>query len=102
MTFMADYAAYLVNRLEVGTDGKTGYERSRGKKAKVLGVELGEKLMWERKPKDRGAVCQFNGFSKARVLGSAEWGLHYNLELQKRSNNRAPSTGVQHLPDRKI
>ena len=34
VTFMAEYAGYLVNRLEVGKDGKTAFERSRGKKAK--------------------------------------------------------------------
>ena len=28
--FMAEYAAYLINRLEVGKDGKTAYERCRG------------------------------------------------------------------------
>ena len=33
--FMAEYAAYLSNRLEVGKDGKTAYERSRGKKPTV-------------------------------------------------------------------
>ena len=53
VTFMAEYAAYLVNRLEVGKDGKTAYERSRGKRAKVLGVEFGEKLLWKTRPKDK-------------------------------------------------
>ena len=52
VTFMAEYAGYLVNRLEVGKDGKTAYERSRGKKAKVIGVEFGEKLLWMKRPKD--------------------------------------------------
>ena len=42
VTFMAEYAGYLVNRLEVGKDGKIAFEKSRGKKAKVLGVEFGE------------------------------------------------------------
>jgi hypothetical protein len=51
--FMADYAGYLVNRLEVGKDGKTAYERCKGKKAKVLGVEFGEKLLWKVKPKEK-------------------------------------------------
>ena len=30
--FMAEYGAYLLNRLEVGKDGKTAYERVKGKK----------------------------------------------------------------------
>ena len=44
--FMAEYAAYLINRLEVGKDGKTAYERCRGKRATVLAIEFGEKLLW--------------------------------------------------------
>ena len=51
--FMAEYGAYLLNRLEVGKDGKTAYERVRGKKGRVLGVEFGEKLLWKVRPKER-------------------------------------------------
>ena len=47
VAFMAEYAAYLQNRLFVGKDGKTAYERVKGKTAKVLRVEFGEKLMWK-------------------------------------------------------
>ena len=46
---MADYAGYLLNRLEVGKDGKTAYERTKVEAATVLGVEFGEKLLWKRK-----------------------------------------------------
>ena len=38
--FMAEYAAYLINRLEVGKDGKTAYE-------------FGEKLLWKVRQKNR-------------------------------------------------
>ena len=38
--------------MEVGKDGKTALERSRRKKAKVMGVELGEKLLWMKRQKD--------------------------------------------------
>ena len=47
--FLPEYASYLLNRLEVGKDGKTSYERTKGKKATVLGVEFGEKLFWKKK-----------------------------------------------------
>ena len=40
VVFMAEYAAYLINRLEVGKDGKTAYARCRGKRATVLAIEL--------------------------------------------------------------
>ena len=51
--FMAEYAAYLVNRLEVGKDGRTAYERCRGKKATVMAVEFGERLLWKVRPKNK-------------------------------------------------
>ena len=41
----------MVNRLEVGKDRKTAHERAKGRTARVLGVEFGEKLMWKVKPK---------------------------------------------------
>ena len=53
VTLMPEYAAYLMNRREVGKDGKTAYERSKGKKATVLGIEFGEKLLYKVKPKDK-------------------------------------------------
>ena len=49
VTFLAEYAGYLLNRLEVGQDGKTAYERTKGKAASVLGIEFGEKLLWKKK-----------------------------------------------------
>ena len=48
--WMAEYAALLLNRFEVGRDGKTSYERSKGKKANALGLDLGEAVLWRRKP----------------------------------------------------
>ena len=46
VTFIPEYAAYVLNRLEVGKDGKTAYERAKGKKATVVGIEFGEKVLW--------------------------------------------------------
>ena len=44
-----EYAAYLLTRAEVGADGKTAYERSRGKVAKLVGVEFAEGVLWKRR-----------------------------------------------------
>ena len=49
VSFIPEYAAYVLNRLEVGKDGKTSFERARGKKATVVGLEFGEKVLWRRK-----------------------------------------------------
>ena len=37
--------------VEVGSDGKTAYERSKDKKVKWLGVEFGEKVLFRKKAK---------------------------------------------------
>jgi hypothetical protein len=50
LCYMIEYAAYLLNRFEVGRDGRTSYERCKGKKAKTLGIEFGESVHWKRKP----------------------------------------------------
>ena len=34
-TFMAEYAGYIINRLDVEKDGKAAYERMKGKPAMV-------------------------------------------------------------------
>lgn len=49
VTFMAACGACLLNRLEVGKDGKTAIERCKGKSATVMGVEFGEKVLYKRK-----------------------------------------------------
>ena len=41
--FIPEYAAYLLNCLEVWQNGKTAYERTKGKKPTVLGVQFGSK-----------------------------------------------------------
>ena len=46
VVFIAEYASYLLNKLEVGKDGKTAWERSRGKRGAVMAVKFGEKVLW--------------------------------------------------------
>ena len=48
--WIVEYASYLMNRLEVGHDGRTAYERSKGKAGRVHGVEFGEAVLWKRRP----------------------------------------------------
>jgi hypothetical protein len=48
LAWLVEFAAVLVNRYEVGHDGKTAYERLRGKKSKLLGLEFGERLNYKR------------------------------------------------------
>jgi hypothetical protein len=41
-----EWAALVLNRYEVGKDGKTPYERCKGKKATTMGLEFGEAVLW--------------------------------------------------------
>ena len=47
--WLVEYASYLLNRCGVGSDGKTAYERIKGKAAHFADHEFGEILMWKRK-----------------------------------------------------
>ena len=49
ITWMCEYSMFLLNRLEVAADGKTSYERCKGKRANVMGLEFAEKVMWKHK-----------------------------------------------------
>ena len=55
--FIPEYAAYLLNHLLVGEDGKVPVERNRGKKRQIVGLEFGEKLLYHKK----------NGGKKAKM-----------------------------------
>ena len=50
LPWMVEYVAVLMNRFEVGRDGRTSFERCKAKKAKMLGVEFGEAVLWKRRP----------------------------------------------------
>jgi hypothetical protein len=52
--WITEYSSYLMNRMEVGHDGKTAYERCKGKSAKVNGIEFGEGILWKKKPQGGG------------------------------------------------
>ena len=47
VAFIPEYASYLLNRLMRGSDGKVPYERIKGKRPTVLGIEFGEKVMYK-------------------------------------------------------
>ena len=41
-----EYSAVLLNRGQVGKDGKTAHERLKGKPASLPGMQFGEKMLW--------------------------------------------------------
>ena len=48
--WIVEWSAHVLNRFEVGKDGRTSYERCKGKPARHLGIEFGEAVLWSRKP----------------------------------------------------
>ena len=48
--WLVEYASFLINRGEVGHDGKTPYERCKAKRGKLPGLAFGEKILWRRRP----------------------------------------------------
>ena len=47
--WIAEHARFLLTRFEVGRDGKTPYERLKGKSAKVQEMSFAEGILWKRK-----------------------------------------------------
>ena len=48
LAWFVEFAGTVVNRYEVGRDGKTPYERLRGKQSRLIGLEFGEKVNFRR------------------------------------------------------
>lgn len=53
--WLVEYAAVLLNRGQVGADGKTAYERLKRKRANIPGLQFGERIQWRSNvpPKER-------------------------------------------------
>ena len=48
--WIVEWSAHVLSRFGEGKDGRTAFERCNGKKAKHLGIEFGEAVLWRRKP----------------------------------------------------
>ncbi len=48
--WLVEHAAFLLNRGEVGHDGKTAYERCKGTRGRMPGLVFAEKVLWKRRP----------------------------------------------------
>ena len=76
VAFIPEYVAYLMNRLMEGTDGKVAYERIKGKKPTVLGIEFAEKVMYKLK----------KGPRSEKINARWDWDLCGNSENQQRGD----------------
>ena len=50
MCWLIEFAAPLINRCSVDHDGKTPYERLKGKKSNMFGSDFGERVLFRREP----------------------------------------------------
>jgi hypothetical protein len=80
VAFIPEYAAYLINRFKTGSDGKVSYERVRGKKPTVLGLEFGEKVLYKLKP----------GAKMEKI--NSRWDFGIFIGVRRRSNEVMLST----------
>ena len=50
LCWLVEFAALLISRYSVGHDGKTPYERVKGRKSNMFGFESGERVLFRRVP----------------------------------------------------
>ena len=46
--WLVEMVGWMMSRADVGADGKTGYERCKERRARLLGMEFGEAVLWKR------------------------------------------------------
>ena len=46
ITWLVKYVSVLLNKMEIGHDGKTAEQRTRGRKSSILGLEFGEQILY--------------------------------------------------------
>ena len=77
VTFLPEYAAYLMNRLEIGKFGKVAYERVKGKRHTVMGVEFGEEVLYKARFKQQlekiNARWEYGIFAGIRNRSNELW-----------------------------
>ena len=89
---------YLLNRYEVGHDGKTAYERCKGTAAKVLGIEFGDAVLRKRRA---GGGALAKGAS-GEVIVADEKGVWKTRAVQRKPSEAtweaAVVDSVKHVP----
>ena len=67
LAWAVEYAGVLLNRFEVGHDGRMAYERLKGNKSTTLGVEFGEAVHWRIAPVS-GALCKLSSSWREEIF----------------------------------
>ena len=69
VTWLVEYSAVLLNRREISKDGKTSYERLKGKRGYIPGVEFGEKILYKKAAGQSGAQALSSLWAEGIFLG---------------------------------
>jgi hypothetical protein len=69
VTWLVECSGVLLNRREVSKDGRTAYERLKGKRGVVPGIEFGEKITFKKSPGQRGVQSLSSLWSEGIFLG---------------------------------
>ena len=73
MTWLVKYAGTLINMFHVGKDGRTAYQRRKGKTTHPVLVPLGEKILYKPVPDKRGKPSKLDDrFSMGSFMASAK------------------------------
>ena len=81
--WLTEYSGLLLNRCNVGSDGKTAYERNKGKAAHFSDHEFGELVLWKRRAMkgplgklsstwSKGIYLGIKGISDEKIIGTPE------------------------------
>jgi hypothetical protein len=112
MPWIVEYAGHLLNRFEASQDGKTAYERLKGKSARTLGIEFGESVLWKRRavggalaqatcPWEDGIFLGVRGASGEIVVGN-ETGVWKTRSIQRKPLSERWAEGalevIRHVP----
>ena len=73
LTWLCEFVGYMMNRMEVASDGKTPCQRVKGKRSKVMGLEFCVKVLWKDHP------------GKGMAKFDARWGYGLFLGVRSRS-----------------
>ena len=63
-----EYAAVLLNWCQVAEDGKTSYERLKGKAASIPGLEFGERILLRSNAPATDRKCKFDSVWKEGIF----------------------------------
>ena len=106
LIWLCEFVGYMMNRMEVASDGKTPYERVKEKRSEVMGLEFCEKVLWKYHPGKRMAKFDarlgYGLFLGVRSRSGSQW-FHGTEEVATReADGDLPEFDVKKGPGRQL